>query len=88
MVSAPALDDIRLENNHPNITYFLSNGTIAVCDSVLSVIASGGSAAVLSNGTTLQPYGMVLTSKTAYANISFHGVFFIRLVVTALILCT
>jgi hypothetical protein len=51
MVSAPALDDIRLENNHPNITYFLSNGTIAVCDSVLSVIASGGSAAVLSNRT-------------------------------------
>jgi hypothetical protein len=101
MISAPALDDIKIENDHPNITYFLSNGTkfenyhqIFNPQIFPSITASGASTAVLSNGTSLYPYidnGTPPPSDrdpTPYANISFHGVFFTRLNVTALIICT
>jgi hypothetical protein len=96
MVSVLALDDIKIENDHPNITYFLSNGTkIGYYYQIFrSITASGGSTAVLSNRTSLYPYIDNSTAPpsdsdpTPYANISFHGVFFTRLDVTALIVCT
>jgi hypothetical protein len=85
MVSALALDDIKIEDNHPNITYFFSNGTkVEYYYKIFrSITASGASTAVLSNGTSLYPYignSTVPPSDsdppTPYANISFHGVFF------------
>jgi hypothetical protein len=94
MVSALALDDIKIEDNNPNITYLLSNGTTFTYNIFRSITASGASAALLSNGTSLYPYIDKNTEPprdsdpTPYANISFHGAFFPRLDVRALIVCT